>query len=370
MSYPSVLVIQRILPPYRLRFFQRLSASDRLSIRVAHGLSTGASALKSLENPSGVAIERLRNIFPFKEDRVVIQRNLFPLLWRGNFEVIIAEFNPRIVTNLVACLMVKLRGRKFIWWGHGASPKSGWLSMHLRLFFARMADAMIFYDERGAARFIEQGVQSEKVFVATNSIDTEEIVQLVERRPLSERHCLLFIGRLLAGKKVDILIRAFARARGKLRPNTQLTIIGSGPDLNRLTRLVAELNLTEEVQFVPAIYEQSQLAPYFNAAWISVSPGWIGLSAIHSLAYGVPMLVARDEPHRPEVNALEENVNSIFFNSDDIEDLARHLLWLDSSAERHAQMSDAGFNKIHKQFSLQAMVDAFERAVSYTQGGR
>jgi len=370
MRRVSVLIVQRILPPYRLAFFRELCASPQIDVCVAYGTNAGASALRSVQNPSGVKTERLRNIFPVKGDKLVIQRGLLSLLRSGDFDVVIAEFNLRIVTNVVACIAAKLLGRKFVWWGHGVSPTSGGGSLRLRLLLARFADAMIFYDEGGAKRFIALGVPQQKVFVATNSIDTEEIAPLVEQRPLAKRHRILYVGRLLPGKKVELLIRAFARALPRLRHDVELTIIGSGPEQKRLAQVVEQLDLLKHVCFVPALYEQVKLAPYFNSAYVSVSPGFIGLGAIHSLAYGVPVLVARDEPHRPEVNALEENIDAIFFNSDDVENLTLNLVSLADDSSRHERMSCAGFDKIHNGFGVKPMVNAFERAVAHAQGNQ
>ena len=367
MKRHSVLVIQRILPPYRLPFFQRLGASPALDIHVAYGTATSESGLKSVENPQGVLTERLRNLYFGKGEVVVVQRGLLGLLLGGKYDAVIAEFNLRILSNLMACVVSNLLRKKFIWWGQGVSPTSGRLSLRLRMLLTRLSDAVIFYEEPQAMRFVSMGLPKEKTFVAANSIDTEEIAQFAEDRPLAGRHRILYIGRLIEGKKVDLLLRAFARARVSLPPGTELTVIGSGPESEKLSELAQELGLAEQVGFVPAVYEQAQLASYFNSAWVSVSPGRIGLSAIHSLAYGVPMIVARDEPHRPEVIALEEGINTLFFNSNDADDLAQRLLELSSCPERHARMSRAALDKIHNHFSLKAMVKTFEEAVTYAR---
>lgn len=41
---------------------------------------------------------------------------------------------------------------------------------------------------------------------------------------------------------------------------------------------------------------------YANAL-VSVSPGYVGLSLTQSLSFGVPMLIAIDEAHVPEIDA-------------------------------------------------------------------
>jgi glycosyltransferase involved in cell wall biosynthesis len=367
MSRASVLIVQRILPPYRLALFRELCASSQIDVCVAYGADAGASALQSVENPSGVKTERLRNIFLIKGDKLVIQRGLLPLLRSGSLDVIIAEFNLRIVTNLVACIAAKLLGRKFIWWGHGLSPFSGKTSIRLRLLLARAADAMIFYSEQQARLFNELGVDSAKLFVANNAVDEKVIAELNERKPLAQRHRIIYIGRLTPRKNIAVLIRAFAQARGSLPANTMLTIIGNGAELQSLKTIVSELGIAAQVEFIPEIYRETELSPFFNSAWASVSPGSVGLSAIHSLAYGIPMIVAQGVPHGPESAALKENQTTLFFPAGDAMRLSDTIIGLRQDAERHARMSRNSIDIVEKDFSLGAMVNVFEQAVAFVQ---
>src|SRR5581483_7439328 len=145
------------------------------------------------------------------------------------------------------------------------------------------------------------GVPKNKIFVAWNSIDIDEIDSLVQHLPMTRRNRVLFIGRLIPEKKPGLLIEAFANASSRLSSDIVLTLVGDGPERTNLERLVRQFNIDDRVEFVGSTYNQDQLAPYFNTSWISVSPGYIGLSAIHSMAFGVPMLVADKEPHSPEI---------------------------------------------------------------------
>jgi glycosyltransferase involved in cell wall biosynthesis len=231
------------------------------------------------------------------------------------------------------------------------------------VWLARLADALIFYDAAQQEKFISWGVAREKTFVASNSIETEDIEPLVEERPRNERHRILYIGRLTPRKKVALLIHGFARALSFLPPKATLTLVGDGTERERLERLVHELNLGARVEFVGAMYQQDQLAPFFNSAWVSVSPGCIGLSAIHSLAYGVPLLVAKSEPHGPEQSVLEEGTTCTFFPSENAAVLGEQLVSLANDSARWNAMSIASRQRIQTGFSLAAMVQTFEQAV-------
>ena len=359
------MILQRILPPYRLAFFQALACSPDFALTLAYGQASQESALESVPNPVGIQTEPVVNAYYGKNERIVLQSGVLPLLRSGRYTTVVAEFNPRILTNVLACLSARRRGLKFLWWGHGIRPKSGRFERGIYRWLAGLANGLIFYSAAGADEFVRLGIPREKTFVAWNSLSTEEIEPLVQPMPAEGRTRILYIGRLIAEKKVALLLRGFALAAAHLDPNTRLTIIGEGPEGERLKNLAAQLAISGQVEFVGSLYEQAQLASYFNAAWVSVSPGYVGLSAIHSLAYGLPMLVADKEPHSPEITAIEDGVNSVFFASDDPEALSKALVALAGDPARQERMRLAARQSIPQRFSIHQMVEAFEEAVHY-----
>jgi glycosyltransferase involved in cell wall biosynthesis len=361
----NVLVIQRILPHYRIPFFQKLSQSPMLNITCAYGKEHPQSSLKSIFNPSGIMTKELYNLFIGPRERITYQKGLLSLINSRNYQVIIAEFGPSIISNIIALFYAKKLGIKFIWWGHGIKPLSSKLNIKLRIWLANQADAIIFYAPEQAEKFINWGVTEKKVFIAPNSIDVEKIIPLAKIGDFENRNRILYIGRLIPEKKIDILIHGFAQAWKRLKPETRLTIIGDGPERNKLERLAQTAGIFDKVEFTGGIYDMEQLAPWFNSALVSVSPGYVGLSAIHSLAFGLPMIVARNEPHSPEVSALQENINCLFFSSDDVNDLANRLLYLTENKANWNYMANAARKCVLDNFSLLKMVDAFEKCIKF-----
>lgn len=369
---PSVLVLQRILPPYRVALFRGLAASPGFSLRLAYGQPSAASALESVAAPPGVRTLPLRNIYGGADEAVVVQRGVARLLASGGYDTLIAEFNPRILSNVWAAWRARRLGMRVIWWGHGLRPRTSGPALRAYLALSRLADGFVFYSDAGADRFAALGEPREKLFVAWNSVDTQEIERLRRETPLAGRHRVLGIGRLIAPKKNDLLLRAFAQARPALPPQTRLTLIGDGPERAALAALATHLGIAGSVEFAGSLYGQEALAAYFNESWVSVSAGYVGLSAVHSLAYGVPMLVARDEPHSPEIAAVEPGVNARLFPSDDPAALAGALAALAADPAGWASQSAASVHTVRERFSIGAMVRSFEETIRYVhrpQGG-
>lgn len=83
------------------------------------------------------------------------------------------------------------------------------------------------------------------------------------------RRGLLFVGRHVALKGGEVLLRAFAVCRSQLPNETDLTMVGDGPARPAWENLARELGLTGHAKFVG---EQMQPADFYRAAQAFVLP--------------------------------------------------------------------------------------------------
>jgi glycosyltransferase involved in cell wall biosynthesis len=96
------------------------------------------------------------------------------------------------------------------------------------------------------ARILERDVDPGRIVRIDNGIDLPDAA----RPPGGGR--FLFVGRLEAYKGVDVLLRAFARAREQ-RPGMMLTIAGDGAERDALEALASEVDLSGAVTFLGRI---------------------------------------------------------------------------------------------------------------------
>ncbi len=362
MSKKKVLIIQRILPPYRVALFQALCESDVIDVMVAYGRAHKSSALRSESQPKNVQTYSLQN-YSWANEKVVVQSGVFKVIKEWQPDVVIAEFNIRILSTMLLWVYMKATGRAFIWWGHGMGKKGNSLIRKIRLWLIKRTSGLILYGKRQAAEMVNMGVQEDKVFIAPNTIDTKSIDKLSHAWVANKRFRIIHIGRVIKNKKIDILLDAYQRVIRKLPGNVCLTIIGEGPELASLAAKVELLGLSDRVEFTGAIFDESELAEYFNTALISVSSGRVGLNVIHSLAYGIPMLVSKDEAHGPEIQALTHGENAILFRTDDVDILAEEMATMINDREKLADMSQAARRVVDAEYNLNNMRLAFETAV-------
>ena len=102
---------------------------------------------------------------------------------------------------------------------------------------------------------------------------------------------LLFVGRLMAWKGVHLLIEALAQLTLEGR-DVQLTIIGSGPDKNRLVRLAAKLAVESKLTWIPWMPREAVLESYSKYdlfAFTSLHDSG-GTAVLEAMVHGLPVL--------------------------------------------------------------------------------
>jgi glycosyltransferase involved in cell wall biosynthesis len=103
----------------------------------------------------------------------------------------------------------------------------------------------------------------------------------------------VFAGRLLAHKRLDVLLRAVATLPDAPPGQSTLTIFGDGPERIRLERLSAELGLTGRVRFRGHVTDIETVWEALGACRIAVQPSareGFGLFPLEAMAAGLPVV--------------------------------------------------------------------------------
>jgi glycosyltransferase involved in cell wall biosynthesis len=144
------------------------------------------------------------------------------------------------------------------------------------------------------------------------------------------------LGRLVAHKRVDLVIRAVDALR-EVYPRLQLDVIGKGPERRELEALVARLGLAERVTFHGFVDEDTKAALLGRASvhvCASDAEGW-GQAVIEAAGHGLPT-VARDVPGlRDSIRPGESGW--LVPDSDDLEEVGRRL-----TAQLREALAEAG----------------------------
>ena len=361
------------LRPYRLPFLKRIAESGRIYLTVWHGRpAAGIGAPSSLTQSLAVPDRRVRNVFwPGGRQRVMWQgRALFILRSEGRV-VVCAEVIHNLTIWLIA-IAHRLFGKGLVLHGHFVRSNGhgvlGSVSTMARRVLHRLADTYVAYTEEGRKSLLAEGIPPERIFVSWNTLDTEALQAaadglepeaadaLREELGLDARPVLLYLGKLIPVKRVDVAVELLKNLGGEV----SLVVVGDGFLRDELEGLGRGLS----VRFRGAIYDELELARYFKLADILVLPGRVGLTCVHGFANGVPCVTTREGvvEQSPEYDYVEHGYNGLILPSDDPAthaDAIRDLLE-DPEALNRLRM---GALETAQRLTIGRMVDEYEDAV-------
>jgi len=295
------------------------------------------------------------------------------LLWQSGAvsaalrpDVVILEYNPRILSVWVSLLLRRIRRRRSLLWGHAWSRRgAGSWTNRVRSLMRWFADGLIVYTDE-QARDIASNWPTRPLFVAPNSMYRRDQLQPVDG---SGGNDFLYVGRLAASKRPILLLEAFGKAIDRLPADSRLVFVGEGPMDLELHELAATVP-AGRVVFEGHVADPERLRAMYARSLMSVSPGPVGLSVTQSLGFGIPMIIARDEPHGPEVVAAVEGFNAEFFAPSTAEALADCLVEAASEPGTWRARSAAISEACRTKYSAEAMADGFVTAIQAMGGLR
>jgi glycosyltransferase involved in cell wall biosynthesis len=137
---------------------------------------------------------------------------------------------------------------------------------------------------------------------------------------------VVYAGRHVREKRLDALVRAFARAL-ESGYELELELYGDGPDRARIEALVRELRLTERIRLPGKVSEEEIERALARAACLasaSEREGY-GLVVVEAAAHGTPSVVV-DGPENAAVELVRDGVNGFVAASRGADDLASAIL--------------------------------------------
>lgn len=204
------------------------------------------------------------------------------------------------------------------------------------------ADHVITAGEPFRRRLVARGVPPEKVTVIMNSADPR-LFKATPRQVSQESRngfSLIYHGGLFERYGLDVAVRAVARLRHAI-PSLRLDIYGPGEAAPMLERLIDELDLRDRVRLggnlpidaIPQLIDQADLGvvPYRRNPFTDLL---YPSKAFEYIVMGVPVIMSRTGA----VVELFGGVPDMFFQPEDVDDLAAHILRLYHHPERRQQL--------------------------------
>lgn len=348
-----ILSLTNVILEYRIPVYNLLS--DYFDVTVAHhGKPIDENKLKFKQ-----IVLTHRNIGPF----ISFKENIFEL--SKQFDAVIAlgdlHYFPFFRLGF-------LRNRQFAlsYWSIGVSASyNKRFDEDKRLDWIRFklmdkADSIIFYTSYPIDRYVRDGgVDREKLFVANNTIEVTEKIDIPKRK-----NHFLFVGTLYKAKKIFDLLEAYKVADSKSDQIQPLILIGAGEEYNNIVEWINNNNLNSKITLTGAIFDQNRLKGYYQDAIACLSPGQAGLTVLNSMAYGVPFVTTENAITGGEIFNITNGVNGITYNEDS-SNLADIILELSSNHQKTYKLSTNAQDYYFSNRTMDIMVDGIKNAVNY-----
>ena len=359
---PRLGVQQRVLPAYRVPFFDTLARVFPQGVSVFAGQPRPEEMIDCGKQPEVAEFYLAENRHILRGPLYVcVQQNILEWLDNWQPDVLVTATNPREIRNIAAMRWMHARQRPVIGWGLGA-PTAGTRKQKVRDFAFNDHrldfDALIAYSQQGAEEYARLGFSDKRIFVAPNAVTPrpthaapERSAEFVGGRPL-----ILFVGRLQARKRVDSLLRACAALPEGEQPD--LWIVGDGPERTVLESLAAEGY--PRARFYGAVHGPA-LAPLFSRADLFVLPGTGGLAVQEAMSYALPVVVAEADGTQSNL-VRPENGWIIPAGDDNALRIAIQAALKDTTRLR--EMGRESFRIVSEEINLEAMAAVFARAVA------
>ncbi|MFT5716080.1 MAG: glycosyltransferase involved in cell wall biosynthesis, partial [Oleiphilaceae bacterium] len=123
-------------------------------------------------------------------------------------------------------------------------------------------------------------------------------------------------------------------------------------------------NVEHALRWLGAIYDENEIAPYMLASSLCCYPANVGLSMMHAMGYGVPVITGDDiKSHNPEIHVLDNGLNGSLFLHLDTKDLAKKIIEILDNEKQLSLMGKNARKTVLNGFMTQDMVKGFMGAI-------
>lgn len=373
MSLKKVTIYQRILPHYRVPFFERLYEillSQGVELTVIYGKEKMGTVPKTIYVNAPWAVCNQVKYIKFLGAELVIQYIRLSGFKMGN--IIIIEQANRLLINYLFYFLRAIKVIKLGVWGHGKNFQSlnqrGFKERFKKLY-STFSDWWFCYTEGGKRILIDLNFPTNKITVVNNSIDVNNLITQKERLTTNELTQLkvelnitgdnvgVYCGGMYSEKNISFLLDSCKLIRHSVA-NFEIIFIGNGPDEMLVSNFCAN---NEWAHYVGAISGVDRVK-YFSISKVMLMPGLVGLAVLDSFALQVPMVTTNIPIHSPEAEYLLSGVNGLI-TEPTLADYTQSIIHLLKKPEQ-LELLRKGCRECIELYSIEAMAQNYADGIA------
>ncbi|MEZ9852477.1 glycosyltransferase [Vibrio breoganii] len=246
---------------------------------------------------------------------------------RSTHSVYVCLGSPNILTSWLYSLVARLLGYEVYFWTQGVNSRESGVKKLIRKLYLSIPNGLLLYGNRADEILTELNLNTRRK-VIYNSLDYD--LQEIHRKALDKEEVKNFrnadfsnnsivitcMGRLHKKLNIKQAIEFSSKYNINSSRKIELQIIGDGPIRRELELLAKKLDVS--VVFRGAVHDEGKLSIMYAISDASLICGTVGLAAIHSLSYGIPVITHDDlDSHCPEVESIIDGKTGFYFQKND-----------------------------------------------------
>lgn len=349
-------IITNIAPHYRKAIFQQIDRHFDCNFYAGDKIETPIKTLDPhcLKGYRGT----LHNVFvgPFYWQRKSIRLVFKP------YQYYILDGEPYCLSSWIILILARIMGKTTVSWSHGWYGRERGIKRWIKLAYYAQFSKLMIYSEYSIGLMEKEGFDRQRLFCIANSLDTHRelaIRKKLEATDIYTSHfnnnfpTIIYCGRIQRRKQLPLLLDAIAliKQQGK---TVNLVIVGEDAENVGLEQEACQRNIANQLWLYGPCYDDTKLGELFYNAAVCVSPGNIGLTAIHALTFGCPAITHDDFPYQmPEFEAIKAGVTGDFFQRDNVTDLARVIAkWTGLDAGVRERVREQCYGEIDRKWNV------------------
>ncbi len=268
---------------------------------------------------------------------------LFPLL-KENFDIVDCQQSPYFPCFSAKIHSLLKRTPLVItwyevwgdyWFGYlGKKGVFGWIVERMAV---KLPSTIIPISEKIKEDLKSIGVSEKIMSVVPNGVDFQKIEKV---KPDSEEFDVIYVGRLISHKNVDVLLKALSKLKQEI-PDIKCGIIGDGPEKENLIKLSKNLGLDNNVTFFGFVEREEDVYSYMKSSKIFVLPSTregFPNTILEANSCGLPAVIVKHEKNA-SVGVVKDGYNGFILDLSP-EGVAKKVTYLLQNEEEMRRLSE------------------------------
>ena len=302
------------------------------------------------------------------------------ILLKRSCDLIILLGDPHFISNWIILIICKIKKIPVLNWGIGVMRPENGLKWFIRKTYLKLFDRHLLYGNWAKDYLVTRGFNKDLFTIVYNSLDykkmkvvrnsiTKDKTQRVKETITKDSNAYLLFhsGRLVKRKKIDFIINAISILKNHMF-NVHLLVVGDGPEMSYLQNYCINNKVKERIHFFGSCYDEYTLALLMSACDASVVAGQLGLFAIQSLTFGLPVITHNNKKRisGPESESIIDKKTGFIYEQDDIGSFVKCLIdFITSNVDRNYHQN-ACYSMVEEFYNPQKQAAIINEAVVNT----